>query len=71
MDDKVVGYTRDGYALHRDDMVTLDFTLFAAGKIESNGVSISVAYNKTPSGQKRPYLAIQLWGILIQSGWLF
>lgn len=71
MEEQIKGYTREGIEV-RSDMCDLSFVLFA---FEWTGfrasVSSSVDFNKTQTGKRRPYLAITIFGLLIQSGWLF
>jgi len=73
MEDKpIAGYTHEGFPVVKSEMNTgLEFTLISVGRDESNGVSISIGWNKTPKGSHRPYLAVHFGSILIQSGWLF
>jgi hypothetical protein len=72
MNPELAGYTHEGLPVAKDDMVDLAFVPFC---FEWNGLkpsfSLAVEFNKTPTGKRRPYLALQLFGLLIQSGWLF
>ena len=68
------GYTNDGYpvVVPVDSMVDLAFVPIA---IEWTGRKFSfvvaLEFNKTPAGKKRPYLSVSLFGLHIQTGWLF
>jgi hypothetical protein len=74
MNNKLAGYTHEGMAVENvdDTMVTLGLVpfCFSWGGFRPT-FSLALEFNKTPTGKRRPYVAMNIFGFLIQSGWLF
>jgi hypothetical protein len=73
MNPEIAGYTREGYPVEKHATQSLAFTFVSLGWEGGYrfGFSIAIEFNKTETGKKRPYIVIQICGLLIQSGWLF
>lgn len=68
------GYTHDGLpvVVPVESMIDLAIVPIAVEwQGWKPGFCIAVEFNKTPTGKRRPYLSVHLFGLHIQSGWLF
>lgn len=70
---EVVGYTFDGLEVWSWDCPDgLSFCLWSTTRHKKKSeMSISLEWNKTARGKRRPYLSICLFGRQVQIGWLF
>lgn len=67
---QISGFTHEGYEVRNLPlsfcMISINFADFPKAALQ-----IAIEFNSDERKRKRPYLCINLFGILIQSGWLF
>lgn len=72
MNEPIIGYTHEGLPVEENGVCNLSFCPLCFEWLGfAPCLSVDFEFNKTAAGAKRPYVAIRLFGLLLQSGWLF